>query len=161
MHAGAIRQLLYGSVICTGDNQLAKAQVVDYLFVPTHKPYNKLHINVFLIIFFFFKLQFYINVSFEYPQRMFWLRFFQFRTVIRRPVLFYGAISKNVAFLFLFTIISFELVIIFVTTFYTFQICSRYVLQSYFLTNTHYHSILLHVCSSIMAISNTKQISMC
>ena len=40
MHAGAIRKLL-----CSGDNPLAKARVVDYLPVHTHKPYTNLHLK--------------------------------------------------------------------------------------------------------------------
>ena len=43
MHAGAIRQLLYGCAYVREIIHLLK--LVDYLPVHTHKPYNNLHIK--------------------------------------------------------------------------------------------------------------------
>ena len=43
MHAGAIRKLLYGMCVCTGDNHSLK--LVGYLPEQTHKPNNNLYIS--------------------------------------------------------------------------------------------------------------------
>ena len=43
MHAGAIRQLLYG---CAYVREIIHSlKLVDYLPIHTHKPYNNLHVN--------------------------------------------------------------------------------------------------------------------
>ena len=43
MHAGAIRQLLYG---CAHVREIIKSlKLVDYRPVHTHKPYNNLHLK--------------------------------------------------------------------------------------------------------------------
>ena len=47
MHAGAIRQLLYG---CAYIREIIHSlMLVDYLPVHTHKPYNNLHVNDMLL----------------------------------------------------------------------------------------------------------------
>ena len=47
MHAGAIRQLLYG---CAYVREIINTlKLVDYPPVHTHKPYNNLHINLFVV----------------------------------------------------------------------------------------------------------------
>ena len=47
MHAGAIRQLLYG---CAFVREIIHSlKLVDYLPVHTHKPYNSLHVNDMLL----------------------------------------------------------------------------------------------------------------
>ena len=44
LHAGAIRQLLYGCVYVR--EIIHSLKLVDYLTVHTHKPYNNLHMYV-------------------------------------------------------------------------------------------------------------------
>ena len=42
MQAGAIRKLLYGVCVGTGDNHSLK--FMGYIAIQTHKPYNDLHL---------------------------------------------------------------------------------------------------------------------